>query len=102
MGCGRKKIFRYSKRVSGITKYVKSRGKSLNIVKIDSLGKDVKYASESELDAIIVSQETYKGALKINSIRRSLRKNPLTIILIPFVISRDQRKVSSTQIREQE
>ena len=98
----RKKIFRYSKRVSGITKYVKSRGKSLNIVKIDSLGKDVKYASESELDAIIVSQETYKGALKINSIRRSLRKNPLTIILIPFVISRDQRKVSSTQIREQE
>ena len=98
----RKKILTYSKRALSLSKRVKHRNKSLTIVEIDSLGKDVKYASESELEAIIVSQETYSGALKINTIRRSLNKDPLTIIVIPFVVSKDRNKLSSTQIREQE
>ncbi len=98
----RKKIQKYSKRALSLAKHVKFRNKSLTIVEIDSLGKDVKHASESDLEAIIVSQETYSGALKINVIRKSIKKDPLTIILIPFVVSEERNKLSSTQIREQE
>lgn len=98
----RKKIYEYSKRALSLAKHMKFRNKTLTIVEIDSLGKDVKHASESDLEAIIVSQETYPGALKINAIRKSIKKDPLTIILIPFVVSEERKKLSSTQIREQE
>jgi len=81
---------------------IKHRKKISNIIKIDSKGKDIEYASESDLEAIIVSQETYPGALRINSIRTSMKKDPFTIILIPFVVSEDRKKLNSTQIREQE
>ena len=98
----RKKIFGYSKRALKIEKHIKYRNKFPNIIKIDSKGKDIEYASESDLEAIIVSQETYQGALRINSIRSSMKNDPLTIILIPFVVSEDRKKLNSTQIREQE
>ena len=52
----RKKIQKYSKRALSITKHVKLRKKIIKVVKIDFLDKDVKYASESDLEAIIVSQ----------------------------------------------
>ena len=98
----RKKIQEYSKRTLSIVKHIKLRKKSVSILEIDSLGEDVKYASESDLEAIIVSQETYSGALQINAIRISMKKKPLVIILIPFVISEERKKISSTQIREQD
>ncbi|MHA2276771.1 MAG: pantetheine-phosphate adenylyltransferase [Candidatus Kariarchaeaceae archaeon] len=98
----RKKIFEYSKRALDVEKYIKYRNKSSTIVKIDSKGKDIEYASESDLEAIIASQETYPGALRINSIRSSMKKDPFTIILIPFVVSEGRKKLNSTQIREQE
>ena len=98
----RKKIHEYSKRALSIVEHIKLRKKSVLILEIDSLGKDVKYASESDLEAIIVSQETYSGALQINAIRKSTEKKPLIIILIPFVISEEGKKLSSTQIREQD
>ena len=98
----RKKIYDYSKRALSIANHINYRNKSLTIVEIDSFGKDVKYASESKLDAIIVSPETYSGALKINSIRDSMKKDQLTVILFPFVVSEDKKKVSSTKIREHE
>ena len=98
----RKKIYKYSKRALNVEKHIKHRKKLSNIIKIDSKGKDIEYASESDLEAIIVSQETYSGALRINSMRSSIKKDPFTIILIPFVVSEDRKKLNSTQIREQE
>jgi len=98
----RKRIHKYSKRALSIAEHTKLRKKNLTIVEIDSLGKDMKYASVSDLEAIIVSQETYSGALQINVMRKSLKKPPLTIILIPFVVSEERKKLSSTQIRGQD
>jgi pantetheine-phosphate adenylyltransferase len=97
----RHKIHSYSKRVSNVAERTNLRNKSLEVVEIDSLRDDMKYASESDLEAIIVSQETYSGALQINVKRDGLKKERLAIILIPFVISEKNRKLSSTQIREQ-
>lgn len=56
---------------------------------------------EPDYESIIVSQETYKTALKINEIRESKGFKPIIIIVIPFIKDHKNQKISSTAIREQ-
>ena len=56
---------------------------------------------EPDYEGIIVSQETYNTALKINEIRESNGFNPLIIIVIPIIKDYKNQKISSTAIREQ-
>ena len=57
-------------------------------------------ASEPEYEGIVVSQETYPNALKINEIRESNGFKPLIIIVIPIIKNEKNQKLSSTSIRE--
>jgi pantetheine-phosphate adenylyltransferase len=54
---------------------------------------------EPEYEAIIVSEETYKGALKINQIRAEKGFLPLIIIIIPMIKDSSNQVISSTSIR---
>lgn len=56
--------------------------------------------NEEEYEGIVVSQETYKTALKINEIREEKGFNPLIIIVIPIIKNNDNEKISSTEIRK--
>ena len=56
--------------------------------------------NELEYEGIVVSQETYETALKINEIRESKGFKPLVIILIPLIKDKNNIKISSTSIRE--
>lgn len=56
---------------------------------------------EPDYESIIVSQETYKTALKINEIRENKGFNPLIIIVIPIIKDYKNQKISSTAIREE-
>lgn len=56
---------------------------------------------EPEYEGIIVSQETYKTALKINEIRTEKGFSPLLIIVIPIIKDKRNLKISSTSIRKQ-
>ena len=56
---------------------------------------------EPDYESIIVSQETYKTALKINEIRENKGFNPLIIIVIPNIKDYKNQKISSTAIREE-
>ncbi|MFW9946159.1 MAG: pantetheine-phosphate adenylyltransferase [Candidatus Odinarchaeota archaeon] len=56
---------------------------------------------EPDYESIIVSQETYKTALKINEIRESKGFDPLIIVVIPIIKDQQNQKISSTTIREQ-
>ncbi|MFX0026781.1 MAG: pantetheine-phosphate adenylyltransferase, partial [Candidatus Hermodarchaeota archaeon] len=56
---------------------------------------------EPDYESIIVSQETYKTALKINEIRETKGFNPLIIVVIPIIKDQKNQKISSTAIREQ-
>ncbi len=55
---------------------------------------------EPEYQGIIVSQETYNTALKINELRIERGFNPLIIVVIPMIKDKNNEKISSTAIRK--
>jgi pantetheine-phosphate adenylyltransferase len=55
-----------------------------------------------DFDAIVVSPETQPTAEEINTKRKYLGKKPLQIIVIPFVLSKDGKPISSSRIRRKE
>ncbi len=93
-------IFNYEKRSQCLINYLKLRNRPCSLIKIDSIGQDKKYARDSDLNAIIVSQETFPGAVNINAARLQINKKLLTIIIVPFVISEDGERLSSTLLRK--
>jgi pantetheine-phosphate adenylyltransferase len=56
--------------------------------------------NEPEYEGLIVSQETYPVALKMNEIREKKGFNPMIIIVIPILKDRNKKRISSTSIRE--
>ena len=94
------KIENYETRKKNLEKFIKSVS-TLERVKIvelnDPYGPPI---DDPKYEGIIVSQETYKGALKINEIRENKGFKPLIIIVIPMILGKDNQKISSTSIRE--
>ena len=73
--------------------------KRVKIIKLsDPYGPPV---NDPEYEGLVVSQETYKAGLKMNEIREIKGFKPLTLIVIPIVKDEDNKKLSSTSIREQ-
>jgi pantetheine-phosphate adenylyltransferase len=54
---------------------------------------------EKNIDAIVVSKETYSNALKINELRKKNRLPELKIITISDVLAEDGKLISSERIR---
>ena len=72
--------------------------KRIKIIKLsDPYGPPV---TDPEYEGLVVSQETYKTGLKMNEIRESKGFRPLIIIVIPIIKDEDNKKLSSTSIRE--
>jgi pantetheine-phosphate adenylyltransferase len=59
-------------------------------------------AVEEDFDAIVVSPETKPVAEEINEQRIRRGKKPLQIMVVPFVLAKDGRPISSTRIRNRE
>jgi len=57
---------------------------------------------EEAFDAIVVSPETEPVAKEINEQRRQRGKSPLQIKVVPYVLAKDGRPISSTRIRNSE
>jgi pantetheine-phosphate adenylyltransferase len=55
-----------------------------------------------DFEAIIVSPATKHTAQEINEKRKELKKNPLKIIEIPFVLAQNHKPISSTRIKRKE
>ena len=95
------KIEAYQLRKANLFAYISSIS-SLDRVEIEKL--DDIYGSaiyDPEYEAIIVSQETYNTALKINEIREEKGLKPLLIFVIPLIKDENNKKISSTEIRKQ-
>lgn len=55
--------------------------------------------SDSTLDSMICSSETYRGCLRINQLRVKKGLRPLIVTLIPLLLNKAGSKLSSTDIR---
>lgn len=93
------KIENYQKRLEFLKFYISETSElsRVEIVKLeDPYGPPI---NEADYEGIIVSQETYQGALNINQIRKEKGFKPLIIIVIPLIYDKNKNKISSTSIR---
>ena len=95
----RSKIENYQKRFEILKSYISETSdlSRVEIIKLeDPYGPPI---NEADYEGIIVSQETYEGALKINQIREEKGFKPLIIVVIPLILDNKNNKISSTSIR---
>ena len=74
--------------------------KRVEIVKINDIYGPT--LGESDIEAIVVTEETKENALKINLERKKLNFGDLKIIEVSLVLALDKKKISSTRIRRGE
>ena len=94
------KIENYDTRKKKLEEYIKTIA-DLNRAKVFEL--DNPYGppvNDPAYDGIVVSQETFMGALRINDIRVEKGFPPIIIIVIPMLLQDDGSILSSTSIRE--
>ena len=92
------KILPYEVRLKDLLKFLDVNGYSnYRIIKIHNA---IGFAGEMKsLEAIVVSEETYKGALVVNKARAERGLKPLEIVVIPIIKSHVGPKISSSLIR---
>lgn len=55
---------------------------------------------EPEYEGLVVSQETFLNAIRLNELREANGFKPLVMIIIPMIMGKDDIRLSSTAIRE--
>ena len=96
------KLEDYQTRKSNLEEYISTISdlNRVNIVEIKNWADMDKYAQDPEYEGLIVSQETYDNALKLNENRERKGLKPLVLIVIPLIKDKNNIKISSTLIRE--
>ena len=95
------KIFHnFEERKKNLEKFLLEKfGKRAKIVKIEDIfGPTLK----EDFDYLVVSEETFKNALKINKERKKLGKRLIEIVKIEMVLAEDGKPISCTRIRNGE
>ena len=97
------KLEDYETRKENLKSYISSIAdlNRVNIVEISNWSDMDKYAQDPEYEGLVVSQETYDNALKLNENRIKKGLIPLVLIVIPLIKDTQDNKISSTLIREQ-
>ncbi len=92
----------YSKRLDTLDQLIKKKfpGKSYVISKLDDdFGPAV---MESNVQALIVSDETAHKGDALNRQRTEKNLSPVRIVTVPMILARDGKRISSTRIRNSE
>lgn len=94
------KILPFEEREKALKDLLDPQGVPYEIIKIfDPVGPA---DSIEEADAIVVSTESYEGALAINESRRRKGLGELKIVVLPLVLAEDGKPISSSRIRKGE
>lgn len=83
-------------RVKRVDQYLSSKCSNYSITVIDTPEGNAPY--DELLEAIVVSPETYKNALKINELRELNNLQPLKIIRVSHILAEDGIPISSTRV----
>lgn len=87
----------YEEREKELRSFLETKGVPFEIVKIfDQIGPA---DSIEDADVIVVSTESYEGALKVNERRKSKGLKELKIVVLPIVYAEDGKPISSSRIR---
>ena len=73
----------------------------VSIVEIRNWDEMAKYSQDPEYEGLVVSQETYSNAVKLSEQREAKGLGPLILIVIPLLKDKNNKKISSTAIREE-
>ena len=73
----------------------------VNIVEIRNWDDMATYSQDPEYEGLIVSQETYSNAVKLSEQREAKGLGPLILIVIPLLKDKNNKRISSTAIREE-
>lgn len=92
----RRKVRDFQLRKKGLEKFIKRELKSkYKIIRIeDKFGPTLK----EDFDYIVVSPATYITALLINKKRQKIKKKPIKIVKIKFVLGENGKPINATQI----
>jgi pantetheine-phosphate adenylyltransferase len=72
----------------------------VNIVEIKNWDDMAKYSQDPDYEGLILSQETYLNAVKLNELREDKGLDPIILIVVPILKDENNKKLSSTVIRE--
>ena len=94
----KRKVNLFKDRKLVLEKFIrKNFSKGFRIIKIeDKFGPTL----EKDFDYIVVSPETYPKAVLINGKRKRLKKKPIKIVKIKFVLGKDRKPISATNLRK--
>ena len=94
----KRKVNLFKDRKLVLEKFIrKNFSKGFRIIKIeDKFGPTL----EKDFDYIVVSPETYPKAVLINRKRKRLKREPIKIVKIKFVLGKDRKPISATNLRK--
>ena len=99
---GKKLVNDYSKRLSSLKDVIEERfpNSSYEISKLENdFGPAV---IEGSVKALVVSKETSSKGVKLNELRMERNLPPVEIVVVPMVLAKDGKAISSTRIKNSE
>ena len=99
---GKELVNDYSKRLSSLKDVIEERfpNSSYEISKLENdFGPAV---IEGSVKALVVSKETSSKGVKLNELRMERNLPPVEIVVVPMVLAKDGKAISSTRIKNSE
>ena len=92
----------YSKRLSSLKDVIEKNFSNL-LYEISKLENDFGPAViEGSVKALVVSEETSSKGVKLNELRAARNLPPVKIVVVPMVLAKDGKAISSTRIKNSE
>jgi pantetheine-phosphate adenylyltransferase len=98
----KKMINDYSKRLESLTNLIEKKFPNSSYT-ISKLENDFGPAAiEGKVDALILSEETSNKGEILNNLRKERNLPPVEIVIVPMVLAKDGKRISTTRIKNSE
>jgi pantetheine-phosphate adenylyltransferase len=98
----KKVINDYSKRLESLTNLIEKKFPNSSYT-ISKLENDFGPAAiEGKVDALILSEETSNKGEILNNLRKERNLPPVEIVIVPMVLAKDGKRISTTRIKNSE